>query len=158
MGLGGSFIFKSGVLNGISMTLGYYGTLSPEFFRMDDDEVKYSKSGKDTFSRYKVAETGSYGMHTLGQGYLEYNNGTVDVKAGRQLFESVFTASNDTKMIPNAFDGISANVKIAPKIKARVLILLRVINGITMMILQYIKDSVMLISLRQVKIRAMIFS
>ena len=119
MGVGGSLIFKSGVLNGISMTLGYYGTLSPEFFRMDDDEVKYSKSGKDTFSRYKVAETGSYGMHTLGQGYLEYNNGTVDVKAGRQLFESVFTASNDTKMIPNAFDGISASVKIAPKTKAR---------------------------------------
>jgi hypothetical protein len=28
------------------------------------------------------------------------------VRAGRQLFESVFTASNDTKMIPNTFDGV----------------------------------------------------
>ena len=56
----------------------------------------------------------------LGQAYLEYNNGTFDVKGGRQLFESVFTKSNDTKMIPNTFDGVSAAVKIAPKTKARI--------------------------------------
>ncbi|RRS30125.1 MAG: hypothetical protein P794_08615 [Epsilonproteobacteria bacterium (ex Lamellibrachia satsuma)] len=120
MGLGGSLIYKSGVLNGISMTLGYYGTFTPAFFRMDADEVQYSKAGKDTFSRYKVKTGGGYEIHTLGQGYLEYNNGTVDVKAGRQFSESVFTASNDTKMIPNTFDGISASVKIALKTKARV--------------------------------------
>jgi len=59
-------------------------------------------------------------LGVLGQAYLEYSNGTVDVKAGRQLFESVFTKSNDTKMIPNTFDGVSAAVKIAPKTKARI--------------------------------------
>jgi len=120
MGLGGSLIYKSAVLSGFSFTLGYYGSLNPEFWRPDKSDSKFSKSGKDTFSRYKVKTGGGYGMHTLGQGYLEYNNGTVDVKAGRQLFESVFTKSNDTKMIPNTFDGVSAAVKIAPKTKARV--------------------------------------
>ena len=118
-GVGGSLIYKSAVYNGISFTLGYYGTMNPDFFRMDADEVGFVKAGKDTFSRYKVKTGGGFGMHTLGQGFLEYNNGTVDVKAGRQLFESVFTASNDTKMIPNTFDGVSVSIKIAPKTKVR---------------------------------------
>jgi hypothetical protein len=120
MGLGGSLIYKSAALNHFSFTLGYYGSLNPEFWRADASDVGLSKSGKDTFSRYKVKTGGGYGMHALGQGYLEYNNGTVDVKAGRQLFESVFTKSNDTKMIPNAFDGVSVAVKVAPKTKVRV--------------------------------------
>jgi len=120
MGIGGSLIYKSAALNHFSFTLGYYGTMNPDFWRPDAEDSQYSKSGKDTFSRYKVKTGGGYGMHALGQGYLEYNNGTVDVKAGRQLFESVFTKSNDTKMIPNAFDGVSVAVKVAPKTKVRV--------------------------------------
>lgn len=119
MGVGGSLIYKSAVLNGFSGTVGYYGSLNPEFFRMDDDEVGFSKAGKDTFSRHKVSTTGAYGMHTIGQAYLEYNNGTVDVKAGRQMYESVFTTSNDTKMIPNTFDGVSVSAKVATKTTAR---------------------------------------
>ncbi len=120
MGLGGSLIYKSAVLSGFSFTMGYYGSMNPSFWRPGSDSAKFSKSGKDTFSRYKLKQTGNWGMHALGEGYLEYNNGTVDVKGGRQLFESVFTKSNDTKMIPNTFDGVSAAVKIAPKTKVRV--------------------------------------
>ncbi len=119
-GLGGSLIYKSAVLNGFSFTMGYYGSLNPDFFREDDADVGGVKAGKDTFSRYKVKHTGAYGMHVLGQAYLEYNNGTVDAKAGRQMFESVFTASNDTKMIPNTFDGVTIGAKVAPKTTARV--------------------------------------
>lgn len=118
-GVGGSLIYKSAVLNGFSGTVGYYGSLNPQVFRMDDDEVGFAKAGKDTFSRYKVKKTGSYGMGVLGQAYLEYDNGTVDIKAGRQMFESVFTASNDTKMIPNTFDGVTVTAKVASKTKAR---------------------------------------
>ncbi len=118
-GLGGSLIYKSAVLDGFSFTMGYYGSLNPDFFREDDADVKFVKAGKDTFSRYKVLQEGAYGMHVLGEGYLEYNNGTVDMKAGRQMFESVFTASNDTKMIPNTFDGVSISAKVAPKTTAR---------------------------------------
>ena len=118
-GLGGSLIYKSAVYNGIGFTLGYYGTMNPDFFRMDADEVGFVKAGKDTFNRYKVKTGGGFGMHALGQGFLEYNNRIVGVKAGRQLFESVFTASNDTKMIPNTFDGVSVGIKIASKTKIR---------------------------------------
>jgi len=120
MGVGGSLIYKSASLNNFSFTAGYYGSLNPTFWRPDAQYAKFSKAGKDTFSRYKLATTGHYGLGVLGQAYLEYNNGTADVKAGRQLFESVFTKSNDTKMIPNTFDGVSAAVKIAAKTKARI--------------------------------------
>ncbi|MDM5272731.1 hypothetical protein PGH07_11155 [Sulfurovum sp. zt1-1] len=122
MGVGGSLIFKSAALNGFSFTAGYYGSLNPGFWRMDVDEIGGAKAGKDTFSRYDVLKGGSYdgGMHVLGEAYLEYNNNTFDVKAGRQLFESVFTASNDTKMIPNTFDGVSVEAKVAKKTTARV--------------------------------------
>jgi len=120
MGVGGNILFKTGVLNGFSATFGYYGSLNPGFFRMAKDEVQYAKAGKDTFSRYKVKTSGHYGLYSMAQMYMEYHNETVDIRAGRQLFESVFTASNDTKMIPNSFDGVSMGVGVAPKTKARV--------------------------------------
>ena len=118
-GLGGSLIYKSAVYNGVSFTLGYYGSINPSFFREDESDVGFVKAGKDTFSRYKVKKGGGFGIHTLAQGFLEYNNGTIDIRLGRQLFESVFTKSNDTKMIPNSFDGITVAAKVAPKTKVR---------------------------------------
>jgi hypothetical protein len=123
MGVGGSIIYKSAAYRNFSFTMGYYGSLNPEFWRPAKADAGLSKAGKDTFSRYKVrnggAFDGSYGMSVLGQGFIEYNNGTIDIKVGRQLYESVFTKSNDTKMIPNTFDGVSAAMKIAPKSKFR---------------------------------------
>jgi len=120
MGVGGSLIYKSAVLNGFSFTTSYYGSMNPEFARMDKSDIGASKAGKDTFSRYEVLKTGHYGIQAFGENFLQYNNKSVNVIAGRQLFESVFTKSNDTKMIPNTFDGVSASFKIAPKTKARV--------------------------------------
>ncbi|MFT7880404.1 MAG: hypothetical protein ABXS91_08430 [Sulfurimonas sp.] len=122
MGVGGSLIYKSAAYNGFSFTAGYYGSLNPGFWRMDEDDIGYAKSGKDTFSRYNVLKRGNYdgGMHVLGQAYLEYKNDMFDIKAGRQLFESVFTKSNDTKMIPNTFDGVTIAAKVSDKTTARV--------------------------------------
>ncbi len=119
MGLGGSIIYKSATLNHLSFTLGYYGSVSPEFWRPSREYALYSKSGKDTFSRFKLKNGGGFGMSVFAQGYAEYKNEIVNVKVGRQLFESVFTKSNDTKMIPNSFDGISTSVNITTKSKFR---------------------------------------
>ena len=115
MGIGGSLIFKSAPFNGVSGTLGLYTSQNPEFFREDKEDVGFVKAGKDTFSRDEIKNGGGYdghfGMTVLGQAYLQYDFSKTSVLAGRQLFESVFTASNDTKMVPNAFDGISAELK-----------------------------------------------
>jgi hypothetical protein len=119
LGLGGSIIYKSGVLSGFSGTLGLYTTQNPGFYNMDTDKVQFVKAGKDTFSRLKVKESGRWGMNIPGQAFAEYKHDRFNVIAGRQLFESIFTASNDTKMIPNTFDGVSASAKIYEKTKLR---------------------------------------
>ena len=115
MGVGGSLVYKTASLAGISGTLGLYTSQNPEFFREDKIDVGFVKSGKDTFDRNKIKNGGTYdghfGMTVLAQAYLQYDISKTSVVAGRQMFESVFTASNDTKMIPNTFDGVSATVK-----------------------------------------------
>ena len=114
MGIGGSFIYKSAKLSGFSTTFGLYTSQNPDFFRMDKEDVKYVKAGKDTFSRYNVSTGGHFGMTVLGQAYLQYDIAKTSVIAGRQMFETVFTKSNDTKMIPNTFDGVTATSKDLP--------------------------------------------
>jgi hypothetical protein len=115
LGLGGSLIFKTGVLNGFSGTVGLYTSQNP-FYRMDQEDAGLIKAGKDTLSREKLKSTGDYGITALGEAYLQYNfDGKVKIVAGRQLFHTVFTKSNDTKMIPNSFDGISVESKTLDK-------------------------------------------
>lgn len=111
MGIGGSFIYKTAPLSGISATAGLYTSQNPSWFNEDVGDVGIVKSGKDTFSRYDTQQTGNYGMTVLGQAYLQYDIAKTSIIGGRQLFESVFTKSNDTKMVPNAFDGITATIK-----------------------------------------------
>ena len=115
LGVGGSFVYKSAKLNGLSTTMGLYTSQNPSFYRMDADEVGSVKAGKDTFSRADTQDTGNFGMSVLAQAYLQYDISNTSFIAGRQLFESAFTASNDTKMIPNTFDGVSAIIKEIPQ-------------------------------------------
>ncbi len=119
-GIGGSFIYKSAPFKGISSTFGLYTSQNFDFFRMDKEDVKYSKSGKDTFSRYNVSTAGTYGMSVLGQAYLQYDIAKTSIIAGRQMFETVYTKSNDTKMIPNTFDGVTAVSKDLPQTTIKV--------------------------------------
>lgn len=120
MGVGGSIIYKTAPLSGISGTVGLYTSQNPSWYRMDASDVKYVKSAKDTFSRYDTRETGNYGMTVLGQAYLQYDISKSSIYAGRQIFESVFTKSNDTKMVPNTFDGVSATIKDLPNTTIKV--------------------------------------
>jgi hypothetical protein len=110
LGIGGSIVYKTGKFNGLSATAGLYTSQSP-FYRMDNDEVGYVKAGKDTFSRNKVKSGEDWGITILGESYLQYDLAKTSIRAGRQMFHSVFTKSNDTKMIPNTFDGISVESK-----------------------------------------------
>lgn len=116
-GLGGSLIYKTASFEGFSATAGMY--YSAGLFHTDTADLKYIKAGKDTFSRHNAINTGDYSMAVLGQAYLEYTQGKTNVKLGRQLFESFLTKSNDTKMIPNTFDGIVIENKDLPQTKVR---------------------------------------
>ncbi len=120
-GLGASLVYKSARLEGFSTTLGLYTSQNAEFWREDKGDVGIVKAGKDTFSRSKVKDggtyAGNYGMSALGQAFLQYDAGKTSIKAGRQMFETVFTKSNDTKMIPNTFDGFTVESKAFDKTK-----------------------------------------
>lgn len=115
-GIGGSLIYKTAPFYGLSATAGLYYSNSPfSSLREDDADVCFVKAGKDTFSRYDVKTDGDWDMVVLAQSYIQYDVAKTSLKYGRQLFESALTASNDTKMIPNAFEGFSAESKDLPK-------------------------------------------
>ena len=115
MGIGASLIYKSAPLAGVSGTLGLYTSQNPNFANMDKSDVGFVKAGKDTFSRSDVATGGHFGMTVVAQAYLQYDIAKTSIKGGRQLYESVFTTSNDTKMIPNTFDGATVRIKDLPQ-------------------------------------------
>lgn len=119
-GLGGSLIFKTGFLHGIGGTAGLYTSQNPVgAFNENKEDVGFVKSGKDTFDRNQIKDgdtyDGHWGMTSLAQAYLEMKKWDTDVKFGRQIFESFLTASNDTKMIPNTFEGVSLENKTLPE-------------------------------------------
>ena len=103
--IGGSLVYKSAYLNGFGFTAGLY--TSQARGTLDSDEIYLYKAGKDTFSRYDFLTEGKKGITTLAEGYLEYRYDDTSLKLGHQIFESFLTKSNDTKMIPNTFEGIT---------------------------------------------------
>ncbi|SMP87088.1 outer membrane porin, OprD family [Epsilonproteobacteria bacterium SCGC AD-308-E02] len=120
LGLGGSLIYKTAAFAGLSATAGLYYSDSPfDGLRDNNADVGTTKSGKDTFSRKNVRDNGNWAMASLAQAYLQYDFGKTTVKAGRQIFESFLTKSNDTKMIPNTFEGFSVETKEVPKTTLR---------------------------------------
>ena len=120
LGLGGSMIYKTAPFYGISATAGLYYSNSPfSSIRGTNANVGDVKAGKDTFSRDAVKNNGDWSMTTLAQAYIQYDISKTTFKFGRQIFESVLTKSNDTKMIPNTFEGFVAETKLIPDTKVR---------------------------------------
>jgi len=101
--IGGSLIYKSAYLHGFAFTLAGYTTQSRG--SLSSDEAYLYKGGKGLLSRYDYISKDKQGISTLAQAYLEFHKEKSYVKAGRLIFESFLTASNDTKMIPNTFEG-----------------------------------------------------
>lgn len=111
--IGGSLIYKSAYLNGFGVGAGLYMTSAAG--SLDDSEAYLYKAGKGVISRYDFRTDGTASIISLAQAYLEYKNKNVSVKAGRQIFESFLTRSNDTKMIPNTFEGITLSSTFLPQ-------------------------------------------
>lgn len=119
-GIGGSMIYKTAPLHGLSATAGFYYANNPfSSLREDDADVGDVKAGKDTFSRYNVKTDGDWSMAVLAQAYIQYDVSKTSFKVGRQIFESFLTKSNDTKMIPNTFEGYTVTMNEIPKTTIR---------------------------------------
>jgi len=118
-GVGGSLIYSTGYLNGFGATAGMYTTHTIETDNMTTSggvTFDAGKAGKDTYSR--ATGSGSH-IDVLALAYLEYKIAKSSVKVGRQIFESTLLRSNDTKMIPNTFEGLSIESKDVSDTKLR---------------------------------------
>ncbi|MEA2048115.1 MAG: OprD family outer membrane porin [Campylobacterota bacterium] len=111
--LGGSLIYRSAYLNGFGVGAGFY--VSSAAGTLDDSEAYLYKAGKGAFSRYDYRTDATDSLYTFAQAYLEYRYEESSLKLGRQIFESFLTKSNDTKMIPNTFEGVTLQSKSLPK-------------------------------------------
>jgi hypothetical protein len=108
--LGASLVYKSASFSGFDFNLGLYGSQS--FFSESDlDNISHLKPAKDTLSRYKYVTTGSHSLFAFAQANLNYKYSKTNFTLGRQLVETFYTKSNDTKMIPNSFDGFVVSSK-----------------------------------------------
>ena len=110
--IGGSIIYKSAYLHGLAVSLGLYTTHAKG--SLSDDESALYKAGKDTFNRYSLLSGDNASITSLAQAYLEYKYDESYVRLGRQIYTTFLTKSNDTKMIPNTFEGISLVSKMIP--------------------------------------------
>jgi hypothetical protein len=122
-GAGGSLIYKSASLNGFTWGAGLYGSVAEG--SLSRRQAYLYKAGKGVLSRYDRLTDGTSGMLSLSQAYLAYRYSHTQLKAGRQLFESFLTKSNDTKMIPNAFEGVTLTSRELPDTLLKVAYLTR---------------------------------
>ena len=119
-GLGGSLRYKTASFNGFSAGVGLYFTSSPfSGLRQSNNEVKFAKAGKDTFSRDQIKNGGAWEYAVLAEANIAYQISKTKAIVGRQIFESFLTKSNDTKMIPNTFEGVVLETKELPKTRIR---------------------------------------
>ena len=115
MGVGGSVHYKSAYFKGIGLTAGLYTSQNP--LHNSDANLQYYKVGKGVMNRHDVATKGKYGMSNLAVIYMELKNKNNSVKIGRQIVESYLTKSNDIKMIPNTFEGVTWSSIVIPNHK-----------------------------------------
>ena len=113
LGIGGSMTLKTAYFYGLGATIDAYTSQNP--WHMSKDEIVFLKGGKDTLSRHDVYADDRYDMNVIAQLYAEYKMGKSNLKYGRQKFESILVKSNDSKMIPNTFEGVTLISKDLPK-------------------------------------------
>ena len=110
--VGGSLIYQTAPLYGISAGAGFYTTQSLGIFT-DDDNGATSNHPKNTtasdlFSRGPGTTTNfGTGYSVLAQSYLQYEIAKSKLKGGRFLMTNPWINPNDTKMIPLAVEGAS---------------------------------------------------
>lgn len=117
-GVGGSLIYSTAYLYGLGATAGMYTTHTIATDNTDEDYPgkDFGKAGKDTYSR--LYGSGAF-IDSLALAYVEYKRSKTSLKYGRQIFESTLLRSNDTKMIPNTFRGVSLDSKDLPDTRVR---------------------------------------
>ena len=122
--IGGSLLYKTAPLYGISVGAGLYTTQNPGGWTEADDGANMTTTSKfnattsnDLFLREGSGTTPTSGTNptklvpygegyaVLAQSYLQYDIAQSKIKAGRFLMTNPWITPNDTKMIPIAIEG-----------------------------------------------------
>jgi hypothetical protein len=105
LALGGSLIYKTAPLGGLSIGTGLYTTQNP-FGVTDRQDGETANTSKDLFAR-GPGSTYDYGRGyaVLAQAYIQYDFFKTNAKMGRMLMSNPWISPNDTKMIPIAIEG-----------------------------------------------------
>jgi len=119
LGLGGSLLYKTAPYAGFSATAGLYYTSAGTNLDNQPSDVGLLKSGKDVISRDSAINGKGKSYAVLAQSYLQYEREDFKARAGREIFNSFFTKSNDSKMIPNTFEGLTIESKNIEKTRIR---------------------------------------
>ena len=125
LGLGGSLVYKTASYSGFSATAGLYYTSAGTNLDDQPSNEGLLKSGKDVVSRYNAMNGKGQSFAVLAQSYLQYEYKKSKVRFGREIFNSFFTKSNDSKMIPNTFEGVTIETKAIEKTRLRAAYLTR---------------------------------
>ena len=103
--LGGKIGLTSGQINGFDAVFGGYGA-----FRAFEDknrvDVDYLNNGKNN-ADYAV----------LGESFLRYSSDASMVRIGHFMLDTPLLGSDDVRTVPNFFEGIHTNVKVADSLK-----------------------------------------
>lgn len=110
MAIGGSLIYKTAPLYGISAGAGFYVTHGAGILTDDNNGITagYAKNttASDLFARGPGAATNfGAGYAVLAESYLQYDIENTKIKGGRFLMSNPWITPNDTKMIPIAIQG-----------------------------------------------------
>lgn len=125
LGVGGNLIYKTAPYAGLSATAGMYYTSAGTSLDNQPSDVRFLRAGKDTISRYNSVNGKGKSFAVLAQAYLQYEHAEFKARVGREIFNSFFTKSNDSKMIPNTFEGLTLESKDLGKTRLRAAYLTR---------------------------------
>jgi len=115
LAVGGSLIYKTAPLYGVSGAVGVYTTQNPGGITENNTNANYV-SNKDLFWDSPSNNPYNYGKgySVIAQAYLQYDIAKSSAKAGRMLLSNPFMSPNDTKMIPTAFEAYTVESKELP--------------------------------------------
>lgn len=113
MAIGGSLIYKTAPLHGISVGTGFYTTRAVSSATDDNNGVTAghpkNTTTSDLFARGPGAKTEfGRGYTVMAQSYMQLEIAKTTAKGGRFLMTNPFINPNDTKMIPIAIEGYEA--------------------------------------------------
>lgn len=87
------------------------------WFRVDVDIFTSQSLGLNSSNPKEVDNTlPGFPVTSLGQGFLQYQNNGLTVKAGDQLINTPWLNSNDSRMIPAAYQAIYTDYSITPEL------------------------------------------